>query len=119
MFEIKGVREYIADQCDSIAKSIDLRICPKMADLQISESLKRSGELIRNKYLFENDLAMVLNVQDIFNVITAIIGGDRKAPYFHPALTGLTYMFATRIAHVADPNLGWKTIREISNMDKR
>lgn len=119
MLEIKGVREFIANQCDSIAKSIDLIICPKMEDLQISESLKRSSELIRNKYLFENDLAMVLNVQDIFNVMTAIIGGDRQAPYFHAALTGLTYMFATRIAHVADPSLGWKTIREISNMDKR
>lgn len=119
MFELKGVREFIANQCDSVAKSIDLIISPKMADLQISESLKRSSELIRNKYLSENDLAMVLSVQDIFNVMTAIIGGDRQSQYFHPALTGLTYMFATRIAHVADPNLGWKTIREISNMDKR
>lgn len=119
MFEIKGVREFITNQCDSLAKSIDLRIRPKMADLQISESLKRSSELIRNKYLSENDLAMVLSVQDIFNVITTIIDGDRQAPYFHPALTGLTYMFATRIAHVADPNLGWKTIREIAKMDKR
>ena len=78
MLEIKGVREYIADQCDSIAKSIDLMIHPKMADLQISESLKRSSELIRNKYLFENDLAMVLNVQDIFNVMTAIIAEIEK-----------------------------------------
>lgn len=119
MLEIEGVREFIANQCDSVAKSIDLIISPKMADLQISESLKRSSELIRNKHFFENDLAMVLNVQDIFNVMTAIIGGDRQTPYFHAALTGLTYMFATRIAHVADPNLGWKTIREISNMDKR
>ena len=119
MLEIKEVREFIADQCDSIAKSIDLMTRPKMADLQISENLKRSSELIRNKYLSENDLAMVLSVQDIFNVMTAIIGGDRQSKYFHPALTGLTYMFATRIAHVADPNLGWKTIREISNMDKR
>ena len=119
MLEIKGVREFIANQCDSIATSIDLIVNPKMVDLQISESLKRSSELIRNKYLFENDLAMVLNVQDIFNVMTAIIGGNRQTPYFHAALTGLTYMFATRIAHVADPNLGWKTIREISNMDKR
>ena len=119
MFEIKGVREYIADQCNSIAKSIDLMIHPKMADLQISESLNRSAESITNTHLFDNDLAMVLNVEDIFNVMTAIIGGDRKAPYFHPALTGLTYMLATRIAHVADPNLGWKTIREISNIDKR
>ena len=119
MLEIKGVREFIANQCDSIAKSIDLMASPKMADLQISESLKRSSELIRNKYLSENDLAMVLNVQDIFNVMTAIIGGNRQAPYFHAALTGLAYMFATRIAHVADPNLGWKIIREISNMNKR
>lgn len=119
MLEIKGVREFIANQCDSIVKSIDLMVSPKMADLQISESLKRSSELIRNKYLSENDLAMVLSIQDIFNVMTAIIGGDRQAPYFHATLTGLTYMFATRIAHVADPNLGWKTIREISNMDKR
>lgn len=119
MLEIKGVREFIANQCDSVAKSIDLIISPKMADLQISESLKRSSELIRNKYLSENDLAMVLNVQDIFNVMTALLDGDRQTPYFHAALTGLTYMFATRIAYVADPNLGWKTIREISNMDKR
>lgn len=119
MFEIKGVREFISDSCETAVRRIDLKISPKMADLQISESLKRSSELIRNKYLSENDLAMVLNVQDIFNVMTAIIGGDRQSPYFHPALTELTYMFATRIAHVADPNLGWKTIREISNMDKR
>lgn len=119
MLEIKGVREFIANQCDSIVRRIDLKIHPKMADLQISESLKRSSELIRNKYLSENDLVMVLSVQDIFNVMTAIIDGDKQSPYFHAALTGLTYMFATRIAHVADPNLGWKTIREISNMDKR
>ena len=119
MFELKGVREFISDSCETAVRRIDLKISPKMADLRISESLKRSSELIRNKYLFENDLAMVLNVQDIFNVMTAIIDGDRQAPYFHAALTGLTCMFATRIAHVADPNLGWKTIREISNMDKR
>ena len=119
MLEINGVREFISNSCETAVRRIDLKISPKIADLQISESLKRSSELIRNKYLSENDLAMVLNVQDIFNVMTALLDGDKQSPYFHAALTGLTYMFATRIAHVADPNLGWKTIREISNMDKR
>ena len=36
MLEIKGVGEYIAGQCDSIAKSIDLIIHARMADLESS-----------------------------------------------------------------------------------
>lgn len=119
MFGIKGVRELIANQCDSMARRLSLKANPTEKEVDTIFSLRWSRDAFKDKRLNGFDITLALSIEDILNIIDALLDNDRQCIYFKYAMEDLIKVLTIRTVYAINPNIDLKDINKLLGIGKR